>query len=361
MMHLAALLFAVAAPIVDPVGHSVTFGVVSTDCGLDCDMEFLVAGRDSDHDYETMFLAENSIRELADAFARAGIPVGSPCDYAKCRFWPVGDEVVFEPDLWSLVRDTRDERKAPVIFTGGTRGPDGVPEAETNMPKAVFALYDCPQSLFQFDDSLSQSATYGRFRPKVKIAKGERRELKVTWKGGRRRDIRLLFEPGRMTNAVETLRKASTDGASLDVLPVFSPSMTVAEAQRAAAALQLLDSRSVKVNGYADGQFFYRAFLPLERWRDRKERLSQPYEVRIGSDGKPSLTVISEDWTSAPESTDPVLVVKENVDFASLSAEDAQSTDTCLIFARADTRLADVFAVRALLPPTVANFYVYGD
>lgn len=359
---IALALFLAAAPVVDVDSHSVAFDVVSTDPGLGTDIEFLVAGPDSDHDYEAMFLTENSVAELADAFKRAGFPSGSPADYRKCRFWPVGDEVVFEPDIWSFITDTRDERKAPAIFTGGTRGADGVPEAHTNMPQAVFALYDCPQSFFQFDDSLGQSVTYGRFRPAVKIPKGEKRTLKVTWKGTTlHKKLELRLEPGGVTNAIATLRRESADGAELDVTPVFSPEMTVEEAQNCAATLQMLDSPKVKLNGFAAGQFFYRAFMPLERWRDRAERLTQPYEVHIASDGKLSLTVIHEDWTTQNDSTDPILIIKENVDFASLVNAQGTQPDTCLIFAQKGTRLADVFAVPKLLPQSVSNFYVYGD
>lgn len=360
MLSLAVIL--AVAPLVDAANHSVTFEVVSPDCGMDTDVEFLFAGPESDHDYEAMFLTENSVRELAEAFAKAGFPMGNPSDYRNCRFWPVGDEVVFEPDIWTFIRDTRDERKAAALFTGGTRGPDGIPEAETNMPQAVFALYDCSQSLFQFDDALGQSDTYGRFRPAVKIPKGEKRTIKATWKGSRLHEkISLVFEPSAATNALALLREKSAGGAELDVTPVFSPDLTVDEARNIATALQLIDSHKVKINGFADGQFFYRAFMPLERWRDRTERLTQPYEVRLDAEGKPTLTVINEDWTTVTDSTDPILTVVENADFASLGKGGAPVADTCLIFAPKSCRLSSVFAIRNLLPPSVQNFYVYGE
>lgn len=360
MFSLALLL--AAAPIVDVANHSVTFDVISPDCGLDSDIEFLFAGPDSDHDYESMFLTENSVRELADAFAKAGFPLGTPTDYRKCRFWPVGDEVVFEPDIWSFISDTRDERKAAALFTGGNRDAHGVPEAETNMPQAVFALYDCPQSLFQFDDALGQSDTYGRFRPKVKIPKGEKRTVKVTWKGTRLHEkVNLVLEPGSITNSLASLRNKCEKGMELDVTTFFSPELTVEEARNIANALQLVDSHKVKLNSFADGQFFYRAFMPLESWRERSGRLTQPYEVRLDDSGKPVLTVIFEDWTTDNNSTDPILIVKDGVDFASLSSVTGTSSDTCLIFARKTTKLADVYAIRALMPPTVLNYYVYGD
>lgn len=359
---LALALFLAAAPIVNVERHSVMFDVVSPDCGLDADIEFFIAGPESDHDYESMFLLENSVQELAEAFAKAGFPLGTPTDYKICRFWPVGDDVAFEPDIWSFIRDMRDERKADILFTGGTRGADGMPEAATNMPQAVFALYDCSQSLFQFDDALGQSDTYGRFRPKVKIPQGEKRTLTVTWKGGGRHEkFDLRLEPGALTNTIALIREKASGDKELDVTTFFSPDMTIKEARDFATALAMVDSYRVKLNSFADGQFFYRAFMPLERWRDRKERLTQPYEVRLDENGTPSLTVIQEDWTTDSDSTDPLLIVNDNVDFASLAGATGQTPDTCLIFASAGTTLSKVFAVRKLLPPSVKNFYVYGD
>ncbi len=349
-----------AAPIVDPVAHSVSFEVVSTDCGLDAPLEFLVAGPGSDHDYEAMFLAENPVEEIAAAFDKAGIPRGSPTDVTKCRFWPVGDEVTIEPDLWTLLKELHAEGRPPVLYTGGARNSAGAPLAAAESPNAIFALYDCPQSLMQFDDSLAQSSTYGRFKCAVKIPKGEKRTLKISWNGRKLHErVALALEPGGLAAAMASLRDKAAKGVELDVTPSFAPSMTVEEAHAAASALAAVESAAVKINGHAEGQFFYRAFLPLERWRERAGRLSQPCEVRFDKAGKPTLTTIEEDWTTNPDSTDPLLIVKENVDFASIAA--GSKIDTCLIFAPRAMKLSEVFAVRRLLPAGIKNYYVFAE
>ena len=129
-----------------------------------------------------------------------------------------------------------------------------------------------------------------------------------------------------------------------------------ATAAKLAAALAQLDSPDTKVNGFKEGQFFYRAFLPRESWRDRKERLSQPFEVRF-VDGKPSLTVIKEDW-SDPNATDPKLI--ESIQpFESIAKDDR--TDTCFIYAPKTMKLAEVYAVCKLIPKSVVNWYVFGE
>ncbi len=84
---LAAALTAIGEPAVsfDPVRHSVSFAAVSTDCGMDVQLEFLLVGPDSDRDYESMFVTEAPAAEIAAAFDKAGIPVGRPFDMPGCR------------------------------------------------------------------------------------------------------------------------------------------------------------------------------------------------------------------------------------------------------------------------------------
>ena len=352
---------ALAEPVsVDVAAHSVSFEVVSTDCGIDTEVEFLFVGPGSDRDYESMFLTVASVAELNSAFEKAGFVPGTPVYAEACAFWPVGGELRMEPDVWTLLADTRNERKAPAVYTGGTRGPNGTPEATTNMPLAVFALYDCPQSLIQFDDTLPQSATYGRFKPAVKIPQGEKRIIKISRADSPLpKKVPVQIAPGTLMQALEGLKAASVGGEIVAVTD-FSPELTVEEAAQAAAAFALIDSPRVKFNGFTPGQFYYRAFLPLEKWRDRSERLTQPYEIRLQEGAEPRLTTIKEDWTSDPGSLDPKLVVNENVPFASLGGE-GDLTDTALVFAPKTMKLGEVFAVRKLLPARVSTFYVYGE
>ena len=312
--------------------NSVTISVISTDCGIDAPLEFLVVGPDSDNAYESMFMAEDPIADIDAAFKRAGMPLGSPISVTDCKFWPLGTKLTIKPDLWTMVRDTRNEVKRVPVWTGGSRTPDGAAIASTNMPLALFAFYNLPQSLIQFDDSLEQSIAYGRFKPAEKIAKGERRTIKFSWIPG------------------------DTSGGKHAMTPDFPSTMTVAEAIKLANALAQLDSPDTKIDGFKDGQFFYRAFIPREAWRDRKERLTQPYEVRF-ADGKPVLTLITEDWSNE-NSTDPLLTVS-NVTFDSVAMND--NIDTCFIYAPKTMKLEEVYAIRKLLPMKVCNWYVFGE
>jgi hypothetical protein len=181
----------------------------------------------------------------------------------------------------------------------------------------------------RFDDTLEQSTVYGRFVPAQKIPKGEVRKFTFTWKG-------------------------ATNGGKHVMTPDFPPQMTLSEAVRRAEIYAKLDSPDTKINGFREGQFYYRAFLPREAWRDRKERLSQPYEVRF-SGGRPDLTVITEDWSDT-SLTEPKLTVAQKP-FADIDPEDR--VDTCFIFAAKDVLLSELYAVKKLLPSKIVNWYVF--
>lgn len=355
-----------AAPIaVDRDSRTVTFTATSTDCGLDSQLEFLFVGPKSDHGYEAMFVTDASVADFVRAFDEIGLPVGSPVDEAHSAYWPVGNSLVLDPAFDTLVKETRQEAVPAVIYTGGTRDANGAPEAETNMPSAVFALYNCAQSLLQLDDSLDQSATYGRFHPAVKIPQGERRTFKLTWKGTNDYErVVLKLTAGNMGEEFRRLKERS-DAHTLVVKPDFDGEMTIESAKAAANALALIDSARIKINGFREGQFFYRAFLPREQWRDRKERLAQPPEIHCRADGTCVVTRITEDW-SDESSLDPKLIVEDHgplarEEAARLASSFAGKTFSILVFAPPSTRLAELYALRAAADAKIINWYVFTE
>ena len=364
-MLLASLCLAAAPVTFDAERHSVTFTATSTDCGLDMQLEFLFVGPNSDRDYESMFVTDASVKEIADAFDKAGIPRGRSIDHAASRFWPAGNVLEMKPSFSELVREMRGEKVPPVIYTGGLRDKSGFPQAETNMPAAVFALYGCGQSLVHLDDSLDQSVTYGRFQPAVKIPKGERREFTFTWDGKKFWEPHALkLERGNVAEAITALKEHASR-CEVDVTADFSDDLTVAEAAGFAQAIAMVDSSRVKINGFPEGQLFYRAYLPMEKWRDRRERLSQPPEVHLRADGSYVVVNIKEDW-SDEASLDPRLTPEESV-FADCAAAAAKAsslaarTSTILLFAPADMKLSRIFEFRRGVKGAVSTWYVFQE
>ena len=366
----ASILTVTCAPakgdvVYDAAKRTVSFDVVSTDCGVDTEIEFLFVGPNSDHDYESMFTTVAPVSEIADAFAKAGFPLGSPMSTDGCRFWATGDEVIMEPAFTNLVKDLRSKNQPRMIFTGGSRNAKGEADAAKEMPEAVFALYNLSQSLILFDDFLDQSATYGRFKVAQKIPAGEKRRVTFKYVSGtshRKETVKI-----GNTNLLEVANrlKAKSAGASLDVLCDFDPRTTLKSARDAARLLQMLDSAKIKINGVKEGQLYYKAYLPLEKWRDRKERLAQPPEVRFSADGSISVTEIKEDW-SDENSLDPKLtpVEKRYTDArAAASAVDAVASKvfTVFFYAAENSEIGRIFEFRKKLKTPKLNIYVFTE
>ena len=343
-----------ASVTVDAAKHAVTFTATSTDCGMDTALEFLFVGPGSDHGYESLFVTDDDAAEIAKAFERAGIPTGKGIDPAACRFWPTGGEISIEPSFTNLVREMRKEALPGIIYTGGKREPNGVPVAATNMPLAVFALYNCPQALIQFDDSLEQSTTYGRFQPAVKIKKGERRSFTITWKGTPGAlPFTARFESGaeKLKATVLTMQQAAAQ-RSLDVTTDFTGDLTLAEAIASARTLEALDSAKVRINGFVPGQFYYRSFLPLVKWRERSERLSQPLEIQLGENVR--CIYIKEDWSG---NTDEPKLIPQEIPLEKVSG--VKNIDTVFFYADKSTKLEKFYALRDKMPKSVRNWYLF--
>jgi hypothetical protein len=350
----------------DAARHAVSIEAVSAGCAEDATVEFLLVGPSSDNGYEAAFFTDATPAEIADAFDKAGIPRGLHVDFRNAAFWPAGVQLTMTPAFTNLVRDVRKEGLPQIVYTGGSRLADGTPIASTNEPCAVFALYGCEQSLIQFDDNLDQSATYGRFHLVQAIPEGDRRTITFAWNGDETwRPYTMKFVPGGLAKAVADIREAAA-GRELSVTTDFSSELTLAEARACAQAVEMLDSRTVKINGCAKGQFYYRAFLPNEDWRERKKRLSQPPEVHFAADGKIRVCEIKEEWSDDEADLEPKLseIATEYAD-AKAAAEAvsklAERTSVVLMFAPLTTKLERFYELRNAAAKGIVQWYVFSE
>ena len=334
---------------------SLSFTATATGVEKGTPVEFVFAGRNTDRDYESMFLIEDTVDAFCTKLERAGLPRGKPTDSAVCRLWPVGCRLKFEPSLASFIDGKMPEglTASDSIYTGGTRLAGGGCEASTNMPASVFSIYSLSQSPIVYNGIYDQGAVYGSFTAGKTLKKGERVSFTVSWDAETLpRAIHLTIRPGNSTEVLRRLKDESAKG-ELDVLVGFDKSLTVAEAVAAANALAVVDSPRIKINGCSN--IFYRSFLPLVKWQDRKERLVQPFELTVGDPDK--LVFVEEDWTV--EGTDPKLTPRE-IPFA--DAVKHTKTDTCFIYADGQTTVARIQkAMSALKDCPIRNWYVFSD
>ena len=334
---------------------SLTFTATATGVGKGTPLEFVFVGKDSDRDYEAMFLIDEPIGDLCRRMEQAGLPRGRPTDASSCRLWPAGCTLEFSPPLSKYVTTTLPEGvlPAPPIYTGGRRTEKRELVAATEMPSAFFSLYTLAQSPIVFDGIYEQGVVYGAHLPAEELKKGTKVQFTVSWDAATMpKHIDLCISKTNAASVLTALRTASA-ATSVDVTVSFDPALIVSAAVTAATALSMLDSPRIKLNGKLDGNIFYRAFLPDRSWTNRSDRLVQPFELTLGDSDK--LVFVDEDWNV--EGDDPKLTLKD-ITFA--EAPSYKKTDTCFIFASADCRLSRIFAAMEKLKGTsVRNWYVF--
>ena len=343
-------------------------------------LEFAAIGPLSDRAYEALFVTVASPAAIAAACARAGLPVGVPANPLQARLWPQGERVdvsvralgAAATNLAYAVKDVRAAEEGEVlagrtVWTGGARDASGAPVAATNVPCAVFALYNHGPSLLQFDGRLDQTSTYGRFQAARTLKAGDLYELTLSWDGRTR--VKDVTATVSASNAVEVVRALQADAKDREVYArlAFDGTVTVERASQVAGAFAMLDGEGVRMNGQADGQFFFRAFLPEASWRNRQGRIFQPFEVHVAADGAKTFVFCEEDWSGAGD--DPVLKPHETPfrawselpGLVAKTGEQGAKVDVLFLFAPKTAFVADLAPVVKATAGRISTFYVFGD
>lgn len=370
-----------AGVVVDKSARSVRILMEATGLAAAEPAEFFAIGPLSDRAYESVFVTVASPADIATALESVGVPRGVASDPARARLWPQGEKVKLTARAVSpakslvfsdLLEDLRGEDEgpileSPVIYTGGLRDAAGVPVASTNIPCAVFALYTSGPSILQMDGRFDQSTIYGRFKPKTTFPKGGLYELVLAWDGEtrvRERELDITAD-----NATEVLTNLKREAATGDVYVrlAFDSSVTVGRAVDIARAFSVLDGRGVKMNGAAEGQFYYHAFLPDEGWRNRAKRIFQPFEIHVAADGSKSFTFIEEDWSG--DGLDPVLKPKttpikdwdEILPLIAQTGEQGGKVVVMFLYAPKTMSVTELSPVVKAVFPRINTFYVFGE
>lgn len=369
--------------VADRAARTVTFLMEATGIGLTEPVEFFAIGPLSDRAYESFGVTVASPAAIAAAVESIGVPQGVACDPFLARFWPQGERLVLTATpygenaapipLAELLTDKLAKEEGavlaePLAYTGGARDAANRPVAATNIPCAVFALYSHGPSLLQLNGRFDQSTTYGRFLSAKPFQAGALLEMRLTWDGTPHVKVRTpTLTATNVGEVLQSLKADATPGSDLFVCPTFDSSVTVARAVEIAKAFEMLDGNGLKMNGAADGQFFYKAFLPDPAWRNRAGRLFQPFEIRLMSDGSRTFTFVEEDWSG--DGLDPVLKPKTRTvsDWSELPACVAQTGDqgdkvtVAFVYAPTDTPVTKLFPIVKTLTPRIGTFYVFAE
>lgn len=330
-----------------------TFTATATGVEKGSPVEFIFAGRNTEHDYETMFLLEESVDDFCRGLEKAGFPRGKPTDQNTCRLWPTGCRLTFDPPLDKYIDGKMPEGfvDSDPIYTGGTRLLDGTCAATTKMPGAVFSIYSLAQAPIVYNGIYDQGSVYGSFTAKEKIEKGTQVKFTVTCDSKTMpQSVHLTVNPGNGIEIIKKLKELSENG-EVDALISFSANLTIEEATAIANALATIDSSRIKING-ADG-IFYRSFLPMVKWQDRQERLVQPFELMLGKTNQ--LFFIAEDWSV--EGLDPKLTPKQ---ISYDATKEYPKTDTCFIYLDKTNKVSRILSeMKKFNESKVRNWYVF--
>jgi len=325
---------------------SFTFTATATGVEKGAPVEFYWVDKNSDRDYESLFILDRTQKEFRRDLEKAGLKPGKAVDNPKYILWPVGCPVKITPALEEFVNVKLPDGYQPSspIFTGGTDGTSG------------FALYSLSESAIVFNGVYPQGDVYNAYTVKKPLKKGEKVQFTISWDESQRpKSVTYDINLTNLTLVISLLRRDSEYG-ELDVTINLSRDLTVRQAQAIANALQVIDTVRIKMNGVRDGGIFFKAFLPQISWLTRKDRLVQPFEYTLGdSPDQDRLVFIEEDWTV--EGDDPKLTPK-TISFADAMKKD--KTNTCFIFVDLDTKLSRIEdAMSKLKGSYVTYWYIY--
>ncbi|MBO4287627.1 MAG: hypothetical protein J5985_05620, partial [Kiritimatiellae bacterium] len=346
--------------------------------------------------------------DIARAAEALGTPRGGCVDGRFFRFWPCGERYAasyrpLEGDaesapVASLFCDS--DKDSPmlgaggIVFTGGGWR-DGVCLTDTNMPASVISLYNEGQTVFDIPFQFGQSEVYGRVTLAKVFKQGDLLEFTLrpllTSDGKLRvHHYTVKASPGAegiAATLLDTDGTRKTDGSLADVLAALrqcqasgidpfvtldlAESLTVKQAQEIATAFDLLDGKGLKMDGRPEGGLFFRAYLPPAKWRERKDRIPQPFEVHLTRDAdgntKKILTFVEEDWSG--EELDPKLMphdypVEKWEELPALvkkvgGAEN--KVNVLFLFAPLDMKLAEVLPAARVLQSRLPVVYLFGD
>jgi hypothetical protein len=314
--------------------------------------EFLLVGPLSDRAYEAAAVTVARPGAIVQAVESIGVPRGGGVGSRPFRFWPCGERVTVtvrdldaqgavERSLQTLVHDA--EADAPLIgegglvFTGGTWFGADVCLTDTNLPSAVISLYNEAGTLFDVPFQVGQSEVYGRMtlaatmpcgrlleivvRPLLP-ADGQPRVLPLTVTAsmdGAEVVLTCLGADGavaqkaKLAEALAWMRAKVVAGRELFVTLEMDDAMPLKRAVDVASVLGMLEGSGIKLDGKTEKGVYPRAFLPKEKWRERKDRNPQPFELHVTRDPSGSvvkkLVFVEEDWNV--DGLDPKLTPRE--------------------------------------------------
>ena len=310
-------------------------------------VEFFLIAQNSGHDYESLATAFAAPGDVHRALEFIGMESGRPIDAQKMRFWPKGERVIasvaalppgpaFGPVRFDkLVIDSRSGEswsEGGLVFVGSElvdslqRPGEKVYAADVQGPNSVASTYNEPTTVLDVPRRAVQAEVYGRVAPQAdfmlptnrlleivlqpEYTDGKRRvaELDLTARAEAESKVKTLNElifdltgagckkrlrAAKLNDVLEDFVSLVRDGHDPFVTLCFDDALPLGVIHELCAVLSSVETeRGIRVEPPAEGQLYYKAFVPNEQNRRREERISQPWELHLRRDGSKIAAVL---------------------------------------------------------------------
>ena len=314
-------------------------------------VEFLFIGPWSDRAYEALAVSIAQPGDIARAVEYLGIKRGGGVGSRPFRFWPCGERISFtfsrvdavvkaDKAISRLISEAQTD--APLIddrgfvFTGGIwSGTNCL--TDTVMPCSVFALYNEPGTIFDNHLKADQGEVYGRLTVAEDFKQGELIEIVVRPLKADGVEASVLhtlvrvelvnkalsltcvseageiLQQGTLAEMILWAKSQAEAGRDHFMTLEMADTLPLMLARQVAGVFEMLDGKGLKLDGKTEKGLYPKAFLPLEKWRQRDKRDYQPFELHVSKkdDGgvAKKLVFIEEDWNVA--GFEPKLIPRE--------------------------------------------------
>jgi hypothetical protein len=308
--------------IADRKAHKVTILGCASGIGQTEACEFFMTPNTSGKDYESLSVVWVKPSDVHQALEFIGLKAGRPVNYETNYQWSRGPRVIMSMVVGGqtiraedMIFDEEAKTTLPrmgLIFAGSTTMTDekGVKHygADEIDSKSIAPDYNDPVAVLDLPRRVSQGAVYGFQRPNAKYVMKQGTPVKITLEPAKgdevveSRDLKIdaaikngqvlytVSEGGKQLNESPTLphlvaglAEQAKSKADLFTVVSIDRTMKVQDVRKLYALLMSLEQdRGVKLDPPADGELFHRAFFPDEEWRNREERLGEPWELFLG-------------------------------------------------------------------------------
>lgn len=302
-----------------------------TGVGAGYETEFIILGPLSDRAYEALAMAWDAPSVVSKAVEALGVNPGVAADPLRGLAMAQGERFTVsvcrlndaQPTFHPLADFLIDEYSTPAQNLLGRGFPFvGGRDFDDLMPASIMAAYTEKASTFGLPYHAEKGVAYGHFRAKTSEPAGSPAVFALQWQALPEGQPRVHHAEVCVTAAdlnapdalLERLKGFCDDPRDIFLNVSFEESLTVGSvAPLAKLILALEASGGFTLAPPKGGYLPLRAFAPREQWRNRSERVFQPWEVEFEladskTPAKATLAQILEDWTV--EGNDPALTRK---------------------------------------------------